>query len=125
MTAREEVISALTGTGVLDPAQVVGYARSIDPPSIPTCLVRLDDVVPSPDNPQAENLHHYSLILVPSMTETGPADDELEDFLEDVLYAIGKHGNLTWSKATRGTYQDTQYPAFEVALDVPFLKEEN
>lgn len=127
MTARAEVIAALTaqvGPGLgLEGVNVIGYARSIAPPAKPTVLVRLDEVVPSPTNPQAENLHRYALVLIPTMTEPGNADDELEALLEDVLYAIFKAGNLTWSKATRGTYQDTTYPAFEVALDVPILKE--
>ena len=127
MTARAAVIAALStqvGPGLpLEGVDVIGYARSIDPPAVNTVLVRLDDVVPSPDNPQAENLHHYSLILLTPLTEPGAADDELEAFLEDVLFAVAKAGNLTWSKATRATYQGTNYPAFEVALDVPFLKE--
>lgn len=117
-------LTAQVGVGLpLEGVDVIAYSRSIDPPANPTVLVRLDEVEPHPEAPQALNLYHFALILIPTVSETGAADDELDDLLEDVLYAIFKAGNLTWSKAVRGTYQDTTYPAFEITLDVPINKE--
>lgn len=125
---RDEVVDGLTvfitPGGPLEGVDVIAYARGIDPPAVQTVLVRLDEVVPHPKVPQELNLYRFALVLLPTKTVAGPADDELDGLLEDVLYAIHKTGNMTWSKATRGTYQDTTYPAFEVTLDVPFQKEQ-
>lgn len=132
MTARDEVVATLAaeaGPGLpLAGVAVIAYARNIDPPQVPTVLVRVDEVspsVPSRDNPipNAWRTYGFALVLVPSTSEPGTADDELDALLEDVLYAIDQHDRLTWTKATRGTYQDTTYPAYEVALTVPFTKE--
>lgn len=121
MTARNEVVTTLEGilpAGV----EVKAYARSIDPPDVPTVLVRVDEVVPNP-LPQVWRGYQFALVLVPTKTDPGPADDELDGLLEDVLFAIDQSDTITWAKATRGTYQDTAYPAYEVTLNVPFSKE--
>jgi hypothetical protein len=127
MTARQAVIDALTaqvGPGLpLDGVRVIGYARTIDPPTTPTVLVRVDTVTPGGPLRQAWRTYGFALVLIPPTTEAGTADDELDAFLEDVLHAVEQAPDLTWTRAQRGTYQDTTYPAYEVTLDVPFTKE--
>jgi hypothetical protein len=124
---RDEIVDGLgifNGVGLpLEDVDILPYATSITEPAGKTLIVRLDEVLPHPEAPQKWNLYRFALILVTALTESGAADDDLDAFLEDVLFAIGKTGNITWSKATRATYQDTTYPAYEVTLDVPFQKE--
>src|SRR5690349_17664967 len=118
------MLTALTDVGErLEGVNVIPYARNIDPPAVLTVMVRVDEVSPESPVPNAERTYGFALVLLPTKLEPGPADDELDGLLEDVLYAIDKHPQLTWSKATRATYQDTTYPAYEVTLAVPFTKE--
>lgn len=121
MTARQAVIDAVAGLE-LDGVNVIGYARNIDPPTKPTVLVRVDLVEPYPGLPD-RNRYTFGLVLIPTRSGPGSADDELDDLLEDVLHALDNAPDLTWTRAERGTYQDTTYPAYEVTLSVPFKKE--
>jgi len=102
---------------------VIPYAKQIDPPAKSTVMLRLDKVRPS----TATNGHldyDFALVLIAATTTTGTADDELEDLLSDVLFALEKdHGlAVTWTEATRATYADTN-PAFEVPTTVTTAKE--
>lgn len=120
MTARDEVVAVLTAampTGIA----VLPYSRDIDPPSQPTVMVRIDEVTPS-SQPQALRDYGFALILVASKTTPGPADDELDALLEDVLTALDASEQITWSKATRATFNE-QYPAYQVDLNTISIKE--
>lgn len=120
MTARAVVVTALSGlvpTGIV----VMPYAREIDPPSKPTVMVRIDEVSPS-QFPNAIRDYGMALILVGTKTAPGPADDELDGLLEDVLTALDGSDQLSWSKATRATYNE-QYPAYQVDLSTISTKE--
>lgn len=120
MTARDEVVTALRA--VL-PAEVIvlAYARDIDPPTKPTVMVRIDEVRPSAA-PQAFRQYTFAVLVIASQTVSGPADDELDALLEDVLFAIDSSGLLTWQQATRATFED-KFPAYQVDLLVTITKE--
>lgn len=127
MTARDTVVGALqaqTGIGLpLAGVRVIPYMRDLDPPAKPTVMVRIDEVVPSPF-PQVWRIYRFALVLIPTMTKVGDADEELDALLEDVLYAVDQPTNdLTWSAAKRATFED-KYPAYEVTLDLGFNSEE-
>ena len=122
MTARNEVVTLLDGILPTD-VDVIAYARNIDPPKRSTVLVRVDEVVPNP-LPQVWRGYRFALVLVAAKTDAGPADDELDGLLEDVLHAIDTSDTITWDKASRAVYQDTN-PAYEVVLNVPFSKEQS
>lgn len=116
MSARSELKALLTAPGAL-PADValLDYASQIDPPARSTVMVRLDEVRPHPV--EGIRTYAFTLILLAAKVATGPADDELEALLEDVLLAISKPSGLAWEKAARGVYAEST-PAFEVPLTV-------
>lgn len=102
---------------------IVAYSRQIDPPAKSTVMLRLDSVRPSTSS-SGHLDYEFALVLIAATTDTGPADDELEDLLSDVLFALEKdHGlAVVWTEATRSVYGDTN-PAFEVPLVVTTAKE--
>lgn len=110
-------MQTLVPTGI----SVIPYYRDLDAPSKPTVMVRIDEVTPS-QFPQALRDYGMALILVASKTVAGPADDELDGLLEDVLTALDGSDQLTWSKATRATFNE-QYPAYQVDLNTISIKE--
>jgi hypothetical protein len=64
------------------------------------------------------------LLLTPHVDPSGPADDDLDDLLEDVLYALdnpvtpgGDQLAIVWERAERATYSDTT-PAYAVTITV-------
>jgi hypothetical protein len=90
------------------------YARGIE--SLPrlTVLLRLDRVTTAPAMPQAARAYVFAFVLVTPLTEAGPADDELDAGLEDLLHAIDKHPLITWETAERAVFESTQTPCYLV-----------
>lgn len=126
MTARDQVVAVLAQL-VPDGIDVRPYAEDIPRPQLPTVMVRVDEVQP---NRVARHTHRdylMTLILLCTSEDTsGPADDELDQLLEDVLYCldVGAGAELlpTWSSAKRGVYQDT-VPAYEVSTTITAEKQ--
>lgn len=117
------LLTALLSGSLPSDVRVVPYARTIDPPSESTVMVRIDKVRPSKATGYA-NEYDFALVLVGALTTPdGAADDELDALLEDVLYAISQPGNgVAFIEATRAVYAETN-PAYEVAVQVTFTKE--
>lgn len=114
MTARSEVVDALDT--LLPDVTVLPYARNVTPPAQPLVMVRVDRVEPAPEVPN-HNRYTFALVLLGSKNEPGPADDELDELLEQVIYTINSEDSvLTWTSAVRGTYENTSYPAYEVTV---------
>lgn len=121
MSARSEVVTLLTAVLPTD-IDVVPYARDIDAPGRSTVMVRVDRVSPSPAG-MGLRAYEMALILIGAKTTAGPADDEVDALLEDVLYALSRNeipNGVTWTTATRSTYgePDGSNPAYEVAITV-------
>ena len=92
------------------------YARALAPiPDTPVVMLRLDQVKPGPE--QMTRRYEYSLVLVTPLTDAGPADDDLDLVLEDVLHLLDTLPDITWNDAKRGVYADAN-PAYEVAITV-------
>lgn len=125
MTAREEVTRLLVD--YLPPAiLVIPYARELDAVAKPTVMPRLDKVRPSTDA-NGWLTYEYGLVLLAAQTVAGPADDELEDLLLDVLFALeqASEAGITWTEARRAAYppDNPSNPAFEVPITVTIKKE--
>ena len=129
MLARDQIVGVLQAEGALpEDVDVIGYARNIDPPRRSTVMVRVDTVRPSQ---VAGSLWQVeaALVLIGAKTTPGPADDELDALLQDVLYALDTEqvsGALSWSEAKRAVYgePDPTNPAYEVAVSTHIQKEQ-
>jgi hypothetical protein len=122
MTARDEVVAALQ-TVVPSGIEVIAYSRDIDQPAKPTVMVRVDRVRPVPESREVRR-YGFALILITPKTTAGPADDELDGLLEDVLHAVeSSTDGLVWTQATRANYED-RFPAYQIELDVITQKEQ-
>lgn len=117
--ARAALVDALALEGV----RVVDYAREIDPPTEPTVMVRLDRVAPS--RYSSGHLDYgFALLLFPGLTEAGPADDELEQLLADVIGKVETSPPaITWTEATRSVWGDQLAPMFELVVTLASKKE--
>lgn len=121
MTARDEVVNllnaAFAGPPVID-ALVAPYYKDLDPAKN-TVMVRIDEVRPSTVT-NGWRQYGFALILVTPLTSAGTADDELDNFLEDVLLAVESSlipNGVVWSLATRATYKDS-FPAYQVDVSI-------
>ena len=96
--------------------QLIPYARDITPTRA-TVMVRIDGVSPTDDR----MLRRYQaalLVITPRIDPTGPADDELDAALEDVLYSLDQTpAGIVWESARRVVYADV-LPAYEIAITV-------
>ncbi|CCH79084.1 hypothetical protein BN12_40054 [Nostocoides japonicum T1-X7] len=120
MTARAAVADLLT-EHLPDDVDVIPYARNIDSPARSTVMLRLDEVTPGVAS--GLGTYTFALLLIAAKTSPGPADDELDALLEDVLYALDRlsDAGVTWSSARRATYEDKN-PAYEVTTAVTVSK---
>ena len=122
MSARAQVTAAIDAA-MPDGVDVVGYARQIDPPARSTVMVRIDEVTRPAGLPTGCRAYKFALVCIAASTDPGgPADDELDGLLEDVLHALDVAPDLTWETASRAVYNDTN-PAYEVVLTVHTIKE--
>lgn len=114
-TPRDKLVSDVAA--VVDPVEfrVLPYARSIDAPELLTVLVRLDEIAPN-DQHQSARDYTFGLILVATHAEPGRADDELDAGVELLLAALDESDTAVWTKAQRATYQDTDFPAYEITV---------
>jgi hypothetical protein len=121
-TARNEMIASLEPLEELEGFRVVGYSRSLTIAE-PTVMVRVDIVTPA----GACRDYAMSLIVaVPQTDPTGPADDALDDALEDVLYALDVNADavgIQFKQAIRSVL-DEAYPAYRVEVNVRTQREE-
>ena len=123
MTARDEVVAALAALPDLPAGiRVMPYARALTNLSQTVAMVRVDRV----ERGAVAGTRAYAMavVVVSPKTEPGPADDELDGALEDVLHALetGNTGFLIGT-ATRAVFGDSQWPAYEIALTVHTQKE--
>lgn len=127
MTARS-IVTDLLVTNLPSSAYVIPYAREIDPPSMPTVMIRLDKIGPS-TRAAGWLEFEYALVLIAAQQTPGPADDELEDLLFDVFHALGiassSSAGITYASATRAVYppDNPSNPAFEVPITVTVQRE--
>lgn len=106
------------------------YATNIDAPQVDTVMLRLDEV--GNGNARGITAYKFALVLIGANAETGPGDDELEELLEDVLFALEQvmqtGAAVTWVPPARrvayGKSEETPTnPAFQVDVIVGIKKE--
>lgn len=115
--ARTEAVAALRDQFTADAVEldVEPYSRGVESLQRSTVLVRLDRVTHAPEVPLAARAYVFALIVVTPLSDpTGPADDDLDDALEDTLHALDKHPRFTWEQAVRGVFESTQTPCYEI-----------
>jgi hypothetical protein len=112
-TPRQMVIDALAP--LLPDVDVVAYARNLDSLDRPTVMVAIHTVTPLPTPGVGFRTYTFELYVMTPLTTPGDADDELDATLEDLLAALDDTGQLGWSDARRGTYEDA-WPAYVVTV---------
>ena len=115
---RALILTALTA--LTPDHNLIGYGRDITPTRT-TVMVRVDEVTPTAD--ALARKYTAALVLVTPRTDpNGPADDDLDTLLEDVLYVVDNAAGLSWTTAKRGTYTTSDgipvCPAYEVTITV-------
>lgn len=114
-TPRQALTQVLSDTS-LAAYDLVPYARDLTPDRA-TIMIRVDGVTPT--NDQLMRRYRFGLVLVtPRVDPGGPADDELDALLEDVLHVLDNTGpyEITWQTADRATYADARLPAYEITV---------
>lgn len=100
--------------------RVLPYARKIDPPKKPTVLVRVDKIDPNPGaGARRVRTYSYAVLVIPVKSTGDPAEDELDACVEDVLDVLDRAADVQWSTAARGTWDETDFPAYEITVTVP------
>lgn len=124
MGARDVIVDTLLGLDAM-PADidVRPYAKSLDGLSGTTLMVRVDQVRPGPV--AGTRAYTIVLLLLTALTEPGPADDELDAALEDVLHALDTApagAGIAWTLADRAVFEDS-FPAYQITTTVYTQKE--
>lgn len=97
--------------------RVIPHARNTPAPDRQTVMLRFDEVAVHPQAPESHRLYTFTgIVITPMVDPTGPADDDLDDLLEQVLFALDESPHLSWSRAVRGTWLDTTAPCWEITV---------
>lgn len=121
MTPRSLVNAALTDALASELAAgdivLIEHARQIAAPVRPTVMIRLDSTRPTAlaGVGQARETTFSVIVLAAKTDPNGPADDELDALLEDVIAGIEAAPGLTWTTAKRAVYAETT-PAYEITV---------
>lgn len=119
-TTRDELVAKLNELEALN-VKVIPYARVLDNLERVTLLVRVDEVRNSTVARGWRDFDVTLILATPRTDPTGPADDELDASLEDVLDVLDSKDaadlGVRWSRATRATL-DGNFPAYEIASTV-------
>lgn len=117
---RDALVANLTDLEALN-VKVIPYARTLDGLERVTLLVRVDEVRNSTVARGWRDFDVTLILATPRTDPTGPADDELDGALEDVLDVLDSPDaadiGIRWSRATRATL-DGNFPAYEIASTV-------
>lgn len=115
-TSRDAIVDKLDP--LVDAFKVVAYSRRLDALERLTLFVRVDAVQNSKVARGWRDFDVTLILATPKVDPTGPADDELDGALEDLLDVLDSADSdelgLTWSRATRATLDDS-FPAYEIA----------
>lgn len=117
-TAREllaEALAPLAAEGAPRRVIVESYLRAPENLAARMVLISIEEVAPSPAA-SGVRLYTARLVVAVPTTKTGPADDDLDELLDDVLDLLSSAvpAAVSWTRATRGTYKDGKSPAYLV-----------
>ena len=123
MTPRQIVAGKLVAA-LPEDFTVRASPATVDGLTGPTVILWTEQVSPGTLPGTWWDVQLSALVAVPK-TEAGPADDDLDEALADVLAALetdDTHG-IRWSGADRGTL-DGSWPAYTVHLTTTIVKSE-
>jgi len=115
MSARSQLAAALTT--LLPKMKVVGTERTPDTLTRLTVVVRHRDYTPA-GNAQGILLAGLVLELLSHHADIEKAEDALDSALPDLLAALHKIPNVTWSRAVKIT-ESEKWLGFNVEVSIP------
>lgn len=81
----------------------------------PAIIISRSKVEPLPAAPVGHLLNTFTLSLIDNKTAD---EDHLDDLLSDLLDALQDVAQVTWTDATRATFNGTN-PAYEITIQAP------
>lgn len=111
-TVRTDVAAAIAAA--LPDVDVIAWPRSADVPNARRVVLGTASVEPAGTACPWRTVKLDAWCVTP-YTDPGPADDDLEALLADVLDALDAAG-IAWTTADRGVWLDS-YPAFRVTIE--------
>lgn len=127
MATPRQLLTDMLTTALPSDIDVIAYSHNIEAPVRSTVMVRVDKVRNSPTGLGLRD-YDFVLVLIAAKTTYGPADDELDALLEDVLGSLSSQdipNGVTFTEALRATYgePDATNPAYDVSITVTFAIE--
>lgn len=115
-----QVLAPLAAPASPSRATIESYLRAPETLAKRMVLISVEEVATSPAGLGMRDYSARLVVAVPTTT-TGPADDDLDELLDDVLDLLDSNdvpNAVTWTKATRGTYRNSDAPAYLVDVTV-------
>jgi len=117
-----QILTAMLRAALPEDVDVQPYAHNMTGPERSTVMVRVDRARNAPAGLGMRD-YDFALVCIAPKTTWGPADDELDALLEDVLFALSSNSipnAVVFTEAVRATYgePDASNPAYEVTLSI-------
>ena len=110
------MVDLLNNAPQLAGVDVIPYAHSIDAPSTSTVMVQMPTIRPTVPPLSGHRLYEFTLVLVAAKVTPGPADDEIEALVRDVLFAVESNAvpGMWWTVADRPQDAEPTNPVYLV-----------
>lgn len=96
--------------------RIVPFNTALDVTDRPVVMLIQKTVERAPEAPIGALKVGFSVLVIQPRTEPGAADDALDDDLMDVALAINKLKHVTFVRAERSTWNDTN-PAWDITAE--------
>jgi hypothetical protein len=125
MSARKDFAEAI-GQFLPDNVRVIDHPKELDalPGDVRAVVMISRTAVRLAANASGALIHSFELVVIEPSTQPGIAEDALDEITDELIVALSKLNWLTWSEATRSTY-DKKHPAykFDIAAATSITKE--
>lgn len=118
MTLRADIAAALAAA-LPNNIKIIDNPRSLDGMEANRPVVQLYRTsLEKAPNALGVYIHTFTIWLISPNVDPRRSDDNLDQYLDDLLPALDAMGNIKWSSATRSVYGDAQAAAYEITATV-------
>jgi hypothetical protein len=97
--------------------QIVPYADNVDTLSRPVVMLQQKRITPSANTPMGRHSVEFSVILLSPSTDVRKAEDDLDEQVDLLLYALEDLPTLVWTNAERAVFDGVHGWDITLTLD--------
>lgn len=102
--------------------RIIDHQDNLDTFTSPVVMLKQQEIEPAPAAPAGAHIVTLVVTIADPKTDPGPAEDSLDENVDNLIHALDSIDYLNWTKATKVLFQD-RYLAYDINLEVISRKE--